>query len=134
MLSPESEDASDTAQTTQVEQTTAEPDRPPQMVDSREYNALSANQIQRVIRRNVKQMRKCVVKQLKRDPSITGRLNVVATIKPSGYVSRVRIDTRRFRGTVVEKCLKRKIKYWKFPAFDGPPFEARFPLQVAARY
>lgn len=132
-VAPRSPDSPPLPSTTQPAQAEPEPPNTGEGTDTRPSDTLSSPQIQQVIRQHVKQMRKCVEKQLKRDNTAVGKLTVVATIHPSGSVQQVRIDTRRFQGTYVEGCLVRAIKKWQFPSFHGSTFEARFPLKVAGR-
>jgi predicted Zn finger-like uncharacterized protein len=94
---------------------------------------LSELQVTRVIQRHYNQVKSCLERQLKRDASISGKMYVVARLRPDGKVQKVHIATTKFHGTFVEECLVKEINRWVFPAFRGDTYEITFPLLLSAR-
>ncbi len=68
-------------------------------------------------------VRKCYETEgLARNPSLTGSVEVVLTILPTGAVSEVEIDTEQLRGVgkaEVAKCLETAARRW---TFDRGPY------------
>ncbi len=90
-------------------------------------------QIRLVIRRHHRQVKKCLERQLKRDPNVSGKLLVVARVKPDGKVQRVSIQPEKFHGTYLEECLIHEVGRWTFPSFDGEPYDLTFPYSFSAQ-
>jgi hypothetical protein len=90
-------------------------------------------QVRRVIQQHYHRVKNCLERQLKRDSSVSGKMYVVARVKPNGRVQAVRIATKKFHGTFVEECLIKEVKRWEFPSFKGEAYELRFPLLLSAR-
>ena len=90
-------------------------------------------QIRMVIRRHARPVKKCLEKQLKRDPSVSGKLLVIARVKPNGKVQRVRIEPPKFHGTYLQECLLKEVKRWTFPSFEGEAYDLTFPYALSAQ-
>ncbi len=94
---------------------------------------LSEDQIRSVIQLHYRQVKNCLERQLKRDASLTGMLQVVARVQPDGSVQSASIATPRFQGSVLETCLVKTVRRWRFPAFAGEAYEVTFPLLLSAQ-
>ncbi|MBW1872744.1 MAG: AgmX/PglI C-terminal domain-containing protein [Deltaproteobacteria bacterium] len=94
---------------------------------------LSEHQVSLVVKRHYKKVKSCLERQLKRDASISGKMYVVARVKPNGKVKDVRISTPKFHGTFVEECLIKEVNRWQFPTFDGKTYDLHFPLLLSAQ-
>jgi hypothetical protein len=94
---------------------------------------LSEAQVRLVIKKHNRQVRKCLERQLKRDPDISGKLIVIAKVTPSGKVTRVRIEPAKFHGTYLQDCLIAEVRRWSFPSFQGEAYELSFPYAMSAR-
>jgi len=94
---------------------------------------LTDMQVRRVIQKHYHKVKNCLERQLKRDSTVSGKMYVVAKVKPNGRVQAARIATKKFHGTFVEECLIREVKRWDFPTFKGEAYELRFPLLLSAR-
>ncbi len=96
-------------------------------------NQMTDEQIRMVIQNHKRQIKSCLQRQLKRDASVSGKLYLVAWIKPNGKVHKVSIATPKFKGTFIEECLKQEVKNWRFPTFSGDTYQLRFPLLLTAK-
>ncbi len=94
---------------------------------------LSDVQIRMVIRRHARQVKKCLERQLKRNPDIHGKLLVTARVKPDGRIQQVEIGPEKFRGTYLEECLIEEVGRWRFPSFEGETYDLTFPFALTAR-
>ena len=94
---------------------------------------LSEEQIRSVIQLHYRQVKNCLERQLKRDASLTGMLQVVARVQPDGSVQSAAVATPRFKGSVLESCLVKTVRRWRFPAFSGEAYELTFPLLLSAQ-
>jgi hypothetical protein len=70
--------------------------------------------LQRVIRRNQRQVRYCYEKQLMKNPALAGKLHAAFEIQMDGSVSKVEIEASEPLKPVGE-CIARRIKRWQFP-------------------
>ncbi|NMB73529.1 MAG: AgmX/PglI C-terminal domain-containing protein [Myxococcales bacterium] len=94
---------------------------------------LTEEQIRTVIQLHYRQVKNCLERQLKRDASLTGMLQVVARVQPDGSVQSAAIGTPRFKGSVLETCLVKTVRRWRFPSFAGEAYEVTFPLLLSAQ-
>ncbi|RME19353.1 MAG: hypothetical protein D6806_18455 [Deltaproteobacteria bacterium] len=94
---------------------------------------LSELHIKLVVNAHMKRIRRCFERQLKRDPRVNGKMTILALVVPSGEVKKVQIKEEKFRGTIVEECLLKEVAGWRFPAFQGEPYELSFPLLLSPR-
>ena len=94
---------------------------------------LTELQIRQVVATNRQKIRRCLEKQLKRDARVSGKMVLVARVTPRGRVQSVRVATEKFHGTIVEECLLKEVKSWRFPSFAGKPYDLSFPLLLSAR-
>jgi hypothetical protein len=56
----------------------------------------------------------------------------VVRVRPDGSVERAHVETPRYHGTGIEEFLVRDVERWKFPSFDGVPYDLTFPLLLSA--
>lgn len=93
---------------------------------------LRQDQIKFVVNRKTPRIRMCYDTQLKRNPNLTGKLVINFVIENNGKVSSVRLKTRKFKGTYLDKCVKRTIRSWRFPKFSGDPVSVDYPFIFSA--
>ena len=75
----------------------------------------------------------CIEQQLKKTPKFRGgKVNLVATVGPSGVVKQARLDRRDIDGSDLGDCLKSKARRLVFPAFQGEDVEVQIPLVLTA--
>jgi predicted Zn finger-like uncharacterized protein len=94
---------------------------------------LTELQIRLTVQRNRPQVKYCLERQLKKDASVAGKLELVVRVKPDGKVESVRVATERFRNTFLEDCLVKKVQQWVFPTFEGEAYDLTVPLLLTAQ-
>ena len=106
---------------------------PPPRPDERADLPLSASVVRKKLDENKRALQGCVDEALRREPALrVGKLNVAATIAPSGAVSAARIDNRAVDESALGACLKRTTRGIVFPSFAGGPFEVDIPIVVGS--
>lgn len=81
--------------------------------------SLDKETIRRVIRRHRNEYRYCYEKELNRKRDLNGKIIVKFTISGNGSVIASGIASSTMKNANVEKCLKKKIRRWVFPAPKG---------------
>ncbi len=102
---------------------------------------LSPEDIQSVLKSNMKDVRECYIKQLAADPEWADRLILDLAVKKTGRISEVAVAPRRVRRAELGQCLLRVVPQWKFPEFTGELEDgitqevvtASFPLSFSAK-
>ena len=81
-----------------------------------------------VIQRYSAGIQYCYGNELKRDPSIRGKLVVAITVAPSGEVTEANVVQNTTGSTRLASCALSQIRDWRFPAITGGPttFQAPF--------
>ena len=92
--------------------------------------SLDKSLIQSVIKNNFNQIRYCYHKELAKNPSLTGKVNVQFTIASNGSVSNATIKESTFgeKGTMVESCLTTRFTRFTFPKPDSGIVIVNYPL------
>ncbi|HOX42700.1 MAG TPA: AgmX/PglI C-terminal domain-containing protein [Myxococcota bacterium] len=94
---------------------------------------LTELQIRLTVQRNRPQVKYCLERQLKKDSSVAGKLELTVRVRPDGRVEWVKVATEKFRNTFLEDCLVKKVQQWMFPTFDGEAYELSVPLLLTAQ-
>jgi predicted component of type VI protein secretion system len=81
--------------------------------------SLSREEIARVVRRHLNQIRYCYEKQLAKDPNLQGKLVGSWTIAGTGLVASASITQNTMGSPPVGKCVERIIKRMRFPRPKG---------------
>jgi hypothetical protein len=81
--------------------------------------ALSAEQIRRVVHRNLGQVRFCYEQGLRERPDLRGRVAVKFLIQPSGAVQSVAVAGTSLDEPQTERCVASKVQTWSFPRSPG---------------
>ena len=81
---------------------------------------LDRETIQRVIRQHRREVRDCYQRELQRTPDLAGRVVVNFTIDPEGNVAHGEITESEMGSELVEECIVRRIRRWRFPAPSTP--------------
>lgn len=112
-------------------------------VTPRAYRRLTGRLVTRVVRQHRRSIGRCYNRSLKRDQRLSGRLDMLVTVKPDGHVKAVQLATKQFAGSPLATCIERSISAWRFPAFAGDaaqdvllPFSLRPPkarAKIASR-
>ena len=83
--------------------------------------------MKKYIKRKKGQIRACYEMELKVNPSLAGRVEVVWTVNPDGSVSGVTVDSNTTGSTTLADCIARRIKRWRFPVTEDE-FEITYPF------
>ncbi len=81
--------------------------------------ALDASKIARVIRRQSSGIQRCFETELKRSPTLSGKLEIEITIGENGRVEEASILTNSLGSAAVAKCAVSRIRRWRFPKPTG---------------
>jgi TonB family protein len=75
--------------------------------------------IQKIIRRNMPQIKWCYQQALQKDQTLEGKVVVGFTISPAGRIIQTKIKQSTIHNMDLESCMQKKIKRWKFPQPKG---------------
>ncbi len=90
---------------------------------------LTRQQIQRVVNRNIDQIRYCYEKQLLTKPMLKGNVTILWKINPQGRVVFVKITGATLKDKTVHFCMSQRIKKWRFPEPKGGGYaQVRYPF------
>jgi predicted Zn finger-like uncharacterized protein len=89
---------------------------------------LSEKAIQATINARKRSVQICYQRVLKAQDSLRGKLEITVRVEPSGRVSKSVVQTPKFRGSRIGRCIADKIKEWRFPAFEGEAQEFSVPF------
>nr|ADI21619.1 hypothetical protein [uncultured myxobacterium HF0130_06F04] len=89
--------------------------------------SLDSAAIGKVVRRGQKAVQACYEKELKRDDSLSGKVEVEVTVGEDGKVSDVYIDDA-LGSSSLKGCIKSRVKRWRFPKPDGGEVTFSFPF------
>ena len=88
---------------------------------------LSQAAISRVLNRQKKALRDCYERALKRDRGLKGKIVISFEILETGRTSNVEIDDR-MGSSAVAKCIRGRVKYWRFPKPAGGSVFVDLPI------
>jgi hypothetical protein len=80
---------------------------------------LEEHDIVGVINRNLRVVKYCYCKALKKDPRFEGQAIVGMQIKTNGHVSNVGIEPKDMNDNLFGRCLTTRVLKWRFPKFKG---------------
>lgn len=81
--------------------------------------ALDKDIVRRIVRAHINEIRYCYNQGLVRDPSLAGRVVVQFQIGPAGTVVAAIVAQSTVDSEVVEQCMAKTVKRWKFPKPTG---------------
>lgn len=80
---------------------------------------ISKDQIRKVVRAHIGEVRDCYNQGLQRDPELAGRLVVGFEIAGSGAVKQATIRESTIADAEVGTCIAAKVQAWQFPAANA---------------
>lgn len=80
---------------------------------------LTRNDIRRVVRRNLAQVRHCYQQQLQSRPDLEGRVAVRFFVSPTGAVTTAGVQQDTVGGGNVAQCVAGKVRQWSFPRSES---------------
>src|SRR5688572_24069586 len=91
--------------------------------------SMSKESIQQVIHRSLARVRYCYEKQLRRNPSLGGRVVVFFGIGADGGISDLKISSSTLGDPEVEKCMLKALAPLRFPKPpDGGTVQVSYPF------
>jgi hypothetical protein len=97
------------------------------------HGRLSNAQVSEVVSKHRKRVKRRLERNLNRYPELAGKLVLVVRVRPDGSVERVHVETPKYHGTGIEEFLVKDVGRWRFPAFDGVPYDLTFPLILSGK-
>ncbi|NBD13609.1 AgmX/PglI C-terminal domain-containing protein [Corallococcus silvisoli] len=94
-------------------------------VDSSE---VSPKDLARFIQRMKASIQRCYEKELKRDPTLKGRVMVRFNLKPDGRAGNIEVDESTLRSEGVSSCIVTTIRGWKFPFQPSDDVPVSYPF------
>lgn len=94
---------------------------------------LSSAQVEAAVSKHRKRVKRRLERSLNRYPELAGKLVLVIRVRPDGSVEKARVETPKYHGTGIEEFLVKDVARWKFPAFDGVPYDLTFPFILSGR-
>lgn len=92
---------------------------------------LSQAELSRVMRRQLKALRGCYESALKRNRKLSGKLVIQFEITEAGRTSAVEFDDVSLGSRDVEKCIRRRMRFWRFPKPKGGSVFVSYPIVFA---
>ena len=81
--------------------------------------SLDKEEIRKVVRANIGDVRACYNSVLESDPDWAGRVAISFTIGPVGAVTATRVESTEERDHGLAQCVAGVIETWAFPAPEG---------------
>lgn len=94
-------------------------------------SGLPAEVIQRVIKQNFGQFRRCYEAGLRSCPNLQGRVTVRFTILRDGSVKGARVESSDLPDKAVGTCVAHRMGELTFPTFDGKPIQVSYPISFS---
>ena len=89
---------------------------------------LDANEINTVMKRQLKALRDCYEGALKRNRKLSGKLVIKFEIEESGRTQNIGFEEDSLGSSEVRECIERRAKYWRFPKPDGGSVFVAYPI------
>jgi len=90
--------------------------------------ALDSDAIAKVVRSRKRMVQDCYERELKRDPTLAGKIEIEFTIGSSGRVDEALVASNRMGSDAVGDCIVSRLKRWRFPKPDGGSVTVSFPF------
>lgn len=94
--------------------------------------SLGREAIRGVITSHTADVRACYQNELRRDPSLGGRVTVSFIVSPTGSVESPQIATSTMGNEAVESCITTVVGEWSFPAPEGGSVVVNYPFTFSA--
>jgi hypothetical protein len=90
---------------------------------------LTAEQVRRVVMSRVGALRACYEREAQKNPNLQGGVTVAWSIEPSGSVSGASIAGSTLGNGIVEGCVVRQVRGWRFPPAEKPTTVGGYPFK-----
>jgi hypothetical protein len=89
---------------------------------------LEGAKIAAIVKARLRGLQDCYEKELKRAPSLAGRITVAFTITGVGAVSEARVEADSMGSPAVGDCLARRLRQMKFPKSECASVSVSYPF------
>ena len=93
---------------------------------------MDRSDIARVVRLRIRAVKSCYERELKKDPTLKGKIVVQFTIGPMGRVTNSKIGSSSMRNAAVGSCILGRIRSWRFPKPEGGSVTVSYPFVFTA--
>ncbi len=93
---------------------------------------LDSDAIAKVVRSRMRMVQDCYERELKRDPSLAGKIEIEFTIDDEGRVVDAVISSNKMGSDAVGECIVSRLRRWRFPKPDGGSVTVNFPFIFTA--
>lgn len=93
-----------------------------------ESSSLDKESLNKFIRLRIKSVQACYEKELKRNPSLKGKLVIRFVVTTQGRVGEVSVDSNTMGDRQVESCITQLIRRWTFPFKPDEDAPVSFPF------
>jgi TonB family protein len=96
-----------------------------------ESTTVDRDQLSRYVKSRLRAVTSCYEKELKRNPSLKGRVVVQFTIKPDGRTTDVNVNENTVGSDAVAQCIRFLIRAWTFPFKPEKEATVAYPFSFA---
>ncbi len=89
---------------------------------------LDSDAIARVVRARIRMVQDCYERELKRNPQLSGKIEIEFTIGENGTVEDARVSNNRMGSDGVGACIVGRIRRWRFPRPKGGSVTVNYPF------
>ena len=90
--------------------------------------------ISAVVKQNQGRVRSCYERELKRDPTLGGRVDFKFVITPQGNTTEVKITASKIKNPFVMECMRGVIGSMQFGPYEGDETEYSFSMLLSAGF
>ncbi len=90
--------------------------------------SLDPKEVARYVRARLRSIQDCYNRELKRNPSLSGKIEIEFTIGENGRVEDTEAITNKMGSSAVANCIMGRIKRWRFPKPDGGSVTVAYPF------
>lgn len=90
--------------------------------------SLDGESIAKVVRARLRSIQDCYEKELKRDASLSGKIEIEFTIGSGGDVEEARVSNNKMGSAAVGDCIVSRVRRWRFPQPGGGRVTVNYPF------
>ena len=92
--------------------------------------SLDKDQIRKVVREHIVEIRECYNAALQGDPEARGRVVIDFTIGEQGQVTQATVGSSDMKGEAAPLCMRDAIRGWSFPKPSGGSVQVSYPFSL----
>ncbi|MBC7793472.1 MAG: TonB family protein [Clostridia bacterium] len=90
--------------------------------------SLDSESIAKVVRARLRSIQDCYERELKRDATLQGKIEIEFTIGQGGDVDEARVSSNKMGSAEVGDCIVSRVRRWKFPQPKGGSVTVNYPF------